>query len=448
MSGPKVVRIVTREEILTICEGHLRRLAQALANWQERAGRIGELEEGDLASTHARHERLRQLLRSNQFAELQKQVPIEIEFLDRDMVQKEERAAAKAAQKRRSQRQLRENAATLLRTLQSSKGPVKQSLLDALPAIAEGRAVADAEAILAEGFAALGQIDAAGSLTEAQRDLARSLQVERPSRWVAEEHTTREARFDRIDRHIAQLQTLHGAATAEPFLQRLAAIEQDPRVEQRNMLLDSLIVDIAKSTADYQARRDQLATLKSLALELETLLLEQTTDLPAQVAACLADPDPDLQQVAALTEHCVAAVQDELRRRAAFARRQVVLDGLASLGYEVREGMQTAWADAGRVVLRKTATPGYGVEVGGSAESGKLQVRAVSLSGTHDRGRDRDIETIWCGEFTRLRSLLADRGSALTIEKALAIGEVPLKVVAIDFDDDGRVSSERTKGSS
>lgn len=445
MSGPKVVRIVTREEILAICEGHLRRLTQALTHWQAQAERIGELEEGELAGTHARHERLRQLLHGDQFAQLQKQVPIEIEFLDRDLAQREERAVAKAAQKRRSQRQLRENATTLLQALQSSKGAVRQSLLDALPAIAEGRAVADAEAILAEGFAALGQVDTADSLSEAQRALAMALQIERPSIWVVEDHTTREPHLDHIDRHIAQLQMLHGATTAEPFLQRLASIENDPRVEQRNMLLDSLIVDIAKSTADHQARQKQLATLQSLALELETLLLEQATGLPVQVAACLADSDPDLQQVAALTEHCAAAIQDELRRRAAFARRQVILDGLASLGYEVREGMQTAWADAGRVVLRKTATPGYGVEVGGSAESGKLQVRAVSLSGAHDRDRDRDIETIWCGEFTRLRSLLADRGDELSIEKALAIGEVPLKVVAMDFDDDGRFSSRRTR---
>jgi hypothetical protein len=96
--------------------------------------------------------------------------------------------------------------------------------------------------------------------------------------------------------------------------------------------------------------------------------------------------------------------------------------------------METAWAQAGNVVLRKTATPGFGVEVGGRAESGRLQVRAVSLSGAHDRARDRDIETIWCGVFTRLRALLAQQGNDLSIEKALGIGEVALKVVALESD--------------
>jgi hypothetical protein len=38
---------------------------------------------------------------------------------------------------------------------------------------------------------------------------------------------------------------------------------------------------------------------------------------------------------------------------AAVERRRAVLEGLASLGYEVSEGMATAWVKEGRVVLRK-----------------------------------------------------------------------------------------------
>ena len=447
MSGPKVIRIATLEEVLEVCEGHLRQLAQALKRWQAQTKRIGEFDAADLAATRARHHRIRQLLNTEQFLELQKEVPAEIDFLDRDLLQREERAVAKAAQKRQSHRHLRENAATLLRSLQTTDEPATPSLLKAIQAIAAGNALNDAEAILAEGFACLNQAHATESLSDTQRDLAKTLQTERPARWIADEHSAREPRLDHIDYHMAQLQTVYGSLSADPFLRRLDALESDPREAQRNMLLDSLIVDIAKSVADHQMRRKHLAALQTQAAELETLLPQTATALLARITVCLADPAPDIQLVTTLTEHCAAAIQDELRRRAALARRQAVLNGLASLGYEVREGMETTWADSGRVVLRKTSTPGYGVEVGGSAENGKMQVRAVSLSGTHDRGRDRDIETIWCGEFTRLRSLLADRGDNLIVEKALAIGEVPLKVVTMDADDDARASSWRTKTS-
>ncbi|SKA28412.1 hypothetical protein [Novilysobacter spongiicola] len=448
MSGPKVVRIVTREEILAICEGHLHRLAQAFERWRAQAERIGELDAAELAATGARHERLRRMLQDDQLTALQNEVPAEIEFLSRDLAQREERAVGKAAQARKSQRNLRENAASLLRSLEAGSSSPDPSLVEALQSIASGRAIVDAQAIVAEGFARLGHDTRSESLSDIQRDLARKLQVERSGRWVAEEHTSREPRLDHIDHHIAQLQTLHGASAADSFLRRLEIIERDPHAAQRNMLLDSLVLDLASATAEHQTRRSRLASLGTLASELETLLGQAGSALPAQVAAYLAEPEPDMQQVDAFMQQCTDAIQHELHRRAAFARRRAVLDGLASLGYEVREGMETAWAAAGSVVLRKMATPGYGVEVGGRAESGRLQVRAVSLSGTHDRARDRDIETIWCGEFTRLRSLIAERGGELTIEKALAIGEVPLKVVEVKQDGNSEASEFSTKSSS
>lgn len=448
MSGPKVVRIVTRDEILAICEGHLHRLAQAFERWRIQAERIGELSTEELATTRARHDRLHRLLQDDQLMALQKEVPAEIEFLARDLAQREERAVERAAQARKSQRNLRENAATLLRSLEAGSSSPDPSLVEALQSITSGRAMTDAEAIVAEGFARLGRDTGVELLGDTQRDLARTLLIEQSGRWIAEEHTPREPRLDRIDRHIAQLHILHGASAADPFLRRLETIEREPRAERRNMLLDSLVLDLARVASEHQVQRSRVAALQTLASELETLLGQTGSALPAQVAACLAEPETDMQQIELFAQQCTDAIQHELHRRAAVARRRAVLDGLASLGYEVREGMETAWAEAGSVVLRKTATPGYGVEVGGRAESGKLQVRAVSLSDSHDRARDRDIETIWCGEFTRLRSLLAKRGSELTIEKALAIGEVPLKVIELGYDSSSEVSGLSTKSSS
>ena len=136
-----------------------------------------------------------------------------------------------------------------------------------------------------------------------------------------------------------------------------------------------------------------------------------------------------LGELAELTERCNAILTAHLQQQAALARRQAVLQGLASLGYEVREGMATAWAQTGRVVLRKPATPGYGLEVGGKADNGRLQLRAVALNANRDSQRDRDIETLWCGEFQRLQALLAAQGGELSVERALGVGEVALKEI-------------------
>ena len=117
------------------------------------------------------------------------------------------------------------------------------------------------------------------------------------------------------------------------------------------------------------------------------------------------------------------------QRAIADARRRAILKGLSELGYEVREGMETAWADSGRVVLKKPSLPGYGVEIGGAADATRLQVRAVALSAGRDTGRDRDVETIWCGDFGKLQVLISDKGGAITIEKSVSIGASPLKVL-------------------
>lgn len=54
MSGPKVVRIVTREEAIATCERDLQRLDKALARWENQASRLAQLSDAERAAAHAR----------------------------------------------------------------------------------------------------------------------------------------------------------------------------------------------------------------------------------------------------------------------------------------------------------------------------------------------------------------------------------------------------------
>lgn len=228
---------------------------------------------------------------------------------------------------------------------------------------------------------------------------------------------------------------MQGPEGAQSFLERLARAEAEQRTQQRNLLLDSLVLDLAQATRDHQQQRERLQQLQDLASEVAALANAEYAELLQEAAACQASTEP--QRISALAEQCNSVLTLHLQQQAALARRQAVLQGLASLGYEVREGMATAWAETGKVVLRKTATPGYGIEVGGKADNGRLQLRAVALTANHDVQRDRDIETIWCSELQRLQALLKSRGEDLEIERALAVGEVPLKEVAIEIEQSG-----------
>ncbi|WP_409299003.1 hypothetical protein [Pseudomonas sp. KCJK8993] len=434
MSGPKVVRIVTREEIIALCEGHLQRLEQAMARWEAQAARLGELNEEQRNATRARAERLRALLDQEQFAQLQKAVPIEIEYLRRDQTEREERAVLRATEQRQRQRRQQENAATLLGALRAAQAGVAPELLQDVARLAEGTDLAHAQQVLAQGFSQLARVDETDSLSERQRELARQLREETPQasleQWIAaQQPAERDPRLQRIDRHIAELQLLQGAPAATPFLQRLARAEAQEQAQQRNLLLDSLVIELAEATRDFQQRRELLGQVQDLASELHTHATADHAALLRQVAEC--HEHSDLALLQALKSECEAALSAVLQAQAALARRQAMLEGLARLGYEVREGMATAWAESGKVVLRKSATPGYGVEVGGKADNGRLQVRAVALDPQRDKGRDRDIETIWCNEFQRLQALLKDGGGELLIERALGVGEVPLKEATV-----------------
>lgn len=434
MSGPKVVRIVTREEIIALCEGHLQRLAQAMARWEAQAVRLGELNEEQRNATRARAERLRALLGQEQFAQLQRAVPIEIEYLRRDQTEREERAVLRATEQRQRQRRQQENSATLLGALRAAQAAVAPELLQDVARLAEGADLAHAQQVLAQGFSQLARVDETDSLSERQRELARQLREETPQasleQWIAaQQPAERDPRLQRIDRHIAELQLLQGAPAATPFLQRLARAEAQEQAQQRNLLLDSLVIELAEATRDVQQRRELLGQVQDLASELHPHAAADHATLLRQVAEC--HEHRDLALLQALKSECEAALTAVLQAQAALARRQAMLEGLARLGYEVREGMATAWAESGKVVLRKSATPGYGVEVGGKADNGRLQVRAVALDPQRDKGRDRDIETIWCNEFQRLQALLKDSGGELLIERALGVGEVPLKEATV-----------------
>src|SRR5260370_41825153 len=69
-------------------------------------------------------------------------------------------------------------------------------------------------------------------------------------------------------------------------------------------------------------------------------------------------------------------IESEVHVMAAGVCRRAVLEGLASLGYEVSEGMAAAHVPGGRGVLRKGASTGYGVELSGGSQSDLLQRRA------------------------------------------------------------------------
>lgn len=431
MSGPKVVRIVSREEVVAICEGLLAQLDAAHQEWLRVGRRNGLLSDGEVATVEARHAQTKALLKRNRFLDVQKAVPGEIAALRDDQERRLARAAAEAAAARAAERRVSAVAVSVLAALAAAGTAVPPELRRELGDAAAGGA--NGGGAIARGFALLGQ-GAAPAVTQDQRALAAALKDgnDRLSveEWLAKQPASADEKaFIKLDRHVATLRGLGRGDDADSFEARLGELVRSASSSARAIRLDSLELDLARAVTEARARASVQARLRGIAAELALLGSDAAT---REAAAVLAGLEESVEALMKQEVHASAVLEQAKKEIAARGRRRAVLEGLAGLGYQVSEQMETAWVENGRVVLKKTSQPGYGVEIGGGADAARVQMRTVAFRGASDPAdpaRDRDAETIWCGDLDRLRTRFAEGGGEIAIETALGVGKVPLRVV-------------------
>jgi hypothetical protein len=441
--------VITREERLAACTALLRRLDQTVATW------IGELKRLDaddspVSAVKIRRDQLAGALSADHFEEFVRLASTEQSFLLRDIDARRERASAAAAMARRQAREQRTTARTLLAELEE-KGISDAALASLLKRVSEGSAPAgEAQSALAAGLARLVTPGLVPRLTDAQRELAKRLavpDVDSASPPTRGAQTVESPRLHELDKRLAELETAVGLAQAQLFSSRAKAIEELPEAEQ-NLQIDALVIDIGAALKAGKLREKQLAEAYELRAELEAArgatgaaLASAYDGLAKAIAA------NDSAELSAQIGICKSMLDEHVTKLNSDRRRAAILSGLASLGYEVREEMTTAWAKGGKVVVQKPNLPGYGVEVAADPDATRLQVRAVSFDANRDSRRDADVETLWCGDFGKLQGLLATQGGGIDIERAYAIGAIPLKVVAepVPVSETHRAPIQRTK---
>jgi hypothetical protein len=421
MSGPKVVRIVTRDEILEICRGQLARVDAALEEWVRVGERNECLDEPAIAAARSRREALAALIAQDRFMDLQKQAPVEEEFLREDLQQRLRQVAAEKAAARTRERRERDAGAALLRRMKTDGITVEADLERRLE-LGEVQAVA-------EGFRRLAD---AKQDTQASRDLAERLRERAGpasfAEWARDNAASPpDAAVERLEMRIEEMAPLMEASVVETWRQRLDEVGRADAA-RRGLLLDGLEVETGRALTEARRRASAAGDLK--------LVLAELVASGMEVAEFRHDVDVlDAQGLIERADRARAALETRRSEMAAAARREVMLRELSGLGYEVVEGMGTVLADEGRLVLRSAARPDYGVELSAAGTGSRMQMRAVAFDGTAnvpDAARDRDAETIWCGDVTVLRERLAEVGAELAIDRALPVGATPLKRIAMD----------------
>ncbi len=423
MSGPKVVRVVTREELVAAGEAMLKRLDAAVAQWEKDCTAIG-VSVPEQTVFIDRRNALELVLRADKFLEFARAAAAEIDFLEVDAARRRERAVQVRAQERARAEGGRELASMLLKRL-SASAPERAELERA----ACGQlGLNELDTALARARQALFQSDVQPQLGTAQQALAARLAgAEKAQDFEAWKQNLAKAspRLEAMFAHVVELELLGHAAGASELHRQVLAASAEPEGATREMRLDSLLFALraAKAEALAHAKLERRAAL--LAAELQGL---PGADGAAEALRAVAKGT--LAERQAALELAEEKLEDLKSTQAAEARRQAVLDGLRSLGYQVNEELSTATTSGGRLVMQCPSSATYGVEIAAGAAMERLQVRSVALSQARDQSGDIAEEQRWCNDFTSLKGALEERGCEVVIEKALGVGAVPLKLLA------------------
>jgi hypothetical protein len=235
--------------------------------------------------------------------------------------------------------------------------------------------------------------------------------------WDAAARTLPEP-VTRLERAMAELEILH-PPTARLFEARLADLRGQPPGQRRDLLRDSLFLELSKAVREQKELAGALAGLEDIAAQ-------QVLDAALAEDAAQAVEARDILKIRHAHDRIAAAVKKAEEEEFAALRRKAVLEGLAELGYGKGLDLATAVEENGRLVLREDAPSAYGIEIAG-ASSPRMQFRVVSFSEKRDPEADAAAESAWCVRVAALQEKARRAGTAISIEMARKAGEVPVK---------------------
>ncbi len=448
MSGPKVVTLVTKEEMEAICRTLLAGVDAASAELLAGGGGGG----GDLEVFGQELERRRQdlnrLMEQGLLNDMYKLASATTVFIKAEAQRFEAQAVAKALSLHERRRHLASAARGLAKSL--PQGEQLEELARRASEVPPEELAGLEQLLRAHCTALMPELGAAGTGAEQQElasRLGQGLVGVRLEDWLAQSVKPASAREMQIARALAELEVCGGEARGQAFARRAAALQGANEARQA-LLSDSLLLDLGAELQRVRQLAVQRGKLKEAQAKLKAVGGAKAAAMEQRLEAAIAASASSAAETEALLAEAEKTLKEVLAEIAAAARHRALLKGLATLGYEVREDMATALVHEGRIVVHKSGKTDYGVEIGAPASSERLQVRVVASdrpSPKRSADRDRDQEVLWCGEVEKLGELLEAEGSHLEIEKGLAPGVAPIKVVALGASSADAESREAAK---
>lgn len=451
MSGPKVVRIVTREELQAIGRADLRKVESAIESLLKTAKSHDEYSDTLATELASRYRPLLALFEKEDWRELKSQSTTLAVFLKGEVERFRLKAVTNASRKRSKRNHIRDAALSMISAYEAAgiKAPPDLQKMTSQVATADEEDLASFQILLDAALRGLDSASIATGPTDKQRELATLMgageNVKSYSEWLATNpQATIRGEDPRLTSLMAEIEALDDAETFRHFMGAIQTIEMEKSTNRRALLTDSLILELGAHTRLRREKEEVIAMLVDVRSSLLGFESKLAAKLVADVAVVIGSFNLDRGKAVLVEAQLV--LESETKAFEAAARRRAVLEGLSSLGYEVKEQMATAWVKDGRIVVSKPGSTDYGVEIGAPADASKMQVRLVGSdrpATPRDRRRDTDMETIWCSEFSKMKAQLAQSGTDVVIEKALGIGVQPVKTIS--FAEDSSHNQENAK---
>lgn len=251
------------------------------------------------------------------------------------------------------------------------------------------------------------------------------------NQWLAEQIPSRSKQQARLDYLISHLQLLETSSPQqEAFIERAQTLEKHSKKSSLSLKIDSLILDVSEFIKQQQDQQELLDNLQAVLNTLLRLVPDSNTEMMAIIKAALINPTQPQRILRTLLEQAEDYVLIQQRHYIAESRRQAVLGGLHELGYSINEDMSTAWVEDGRLIVKKSPNNNYGVELSSPNDVQRIQARiAVNKQAPDNVVKDKQAEEIWCDDFSQLREQLAQEDNDIVIDKALEAGSRRVKKI-------------------
>jgi hypothetical protein len=444
MSGPKVVRVVTEEEKIAISETQIALLSASIQSVIRYLDSHGIKDEKLKAKLREKLEHYKKLATPDKYREIPGMIQRELDYISSELNRVQSKELEEARSRRRRIRNLSESIKTLQMLVSSSGSDVDSTVYlmnselfdksDIELSEIEQKVYSKLSALSNKRKNVRGEINLTPEQKEIQSRLTTSDDDVSVSEWklVSAELDSSDAKITRIDTLMAELDEMEFPKSRKIEYQRqLDRISEEKKNHQRALLLDSLVIKLAKESREYERilkARHALALIKA---QVDILKGENATWLSRQIDKAI--ESEDISVLENMLEATPGKLAEIITARTVKQGRKALIEALESLGYSVSEGMETAVVENGKLVVKKPAEEVYGVEVQTIAATGKFQLRLVSGLPDNERSAKDDVaeEERWCDDLAKIRKSLAESGVDLKIEKALDPGTVAVRQSSI-----------------